>query len=321
MMSGNMGVGMGLMGASAVAGMAPMIAGMGPVGLAVTAIAAVGTGLFLLNRHIQDAAKKQAKYVDSISATTEKMDEIGQLTGKVGASRVMNEVRRKGSFGAYNDVERAGTGFGDTFLRSEVGQSMATAFVDQMKTSGSATAAQDFALQLSTYVSDGVLDASQASDIAEQIGIKLGSRKYTAEILGSLRSIIGPNGEDLAKDPLRVRTRIVEESNRRSDKIINSGNIGRTEGAQLGALAANNLSIAQAQVDATAFQYRTQIQLLEKELESTTNAEKLLSIKKKLAILEGKQANDTAIANKNYSDQIEKEVKRFKKDIQDIFPI
>jgi TP901 family phage tail tape measure protein len=312
MMSGNMGVGMGLMGASAVAGMAPMLAGMGPVGLAITGIAAVGAGLFLLNKNLENAAKKQAKYVDSVSATTEKMDEIGQITGKVGASRVMDEVRKKGSFGAYNDVERAGTGFGDTFLRSEVGKSMATAFVDQMKTSGSATAAQDFALQLSTYVSDGVLDASQAADIADQIGIQLGSRKYTAEIMGNLRSVIGPNGEDLARDPLRVRTRIVEESNRRSDKIANSGNVGRTEAAQLGALAANNISIAKAQADATEFQYRAQIQLLEKELESTTNAEKLLSIKEKLAALEGKQAADLVVANKTYSNQIEREVKRFK---------
>ena len=317
MMSGNMGVGMGLMGASTVAGMGQMFAKMGPIGWVTTAAVAVGGGLYLLNKNLENAAKKQAKYVDSISATTDKMDEVGQITNKVGASRAMDEVRKKGVFGAYNDVERAGTSFGDTFLRSEVGKSMSAGFVDQMRISGSATAAQDFALQLASYVSDGVLDASQAADIADQIGVQLGSRKYTAEILGNLRSIIGPNGEDLAKDPLRVRTRIVEQANRRSDKIVNSGNIGRTEAAQLGALAVNNLSIAKAQADATEFQYKKQIQLLEKELESTTNAEKILSIKKKIAILESKQAKDVSATNKSYSDQIDKEVNRFKKDIQD----
>ena len=313
MMTGNMGVGMGLMGASAVAGLAPMLAGMGPIGWVTTAALALGGGLYLLNRNLENSAKAQAKYIDSVSATTEKMDEIGQITNKVGASRAMDEVRKKGNFGAYNDVERAGTSFGNTFLRSEVGKSMSAGFVDQMKRSDSATAAQDFALQLATYVSDGVLDASQAASIADQIGIQLGSRKYTAEIMGNLRSIIGPNGEDLAKDPLRVRTRIVEEANRRSNKIVNSGKIGRTEAAQLGALAVNNVSIAKAQADATEFQYRKQIQLLEKELESTTNAEKLLSIKEKLAALEGRQATDVAAANKNYADQIDKEVDRYKK--------
>ena len=323
MMAGQQGAGMAAMGASAVAGMAPMLAGMGPVGWITTAAVTVGGGLFLLNKHLENAAKKQAAYVDSVSATTKKMDEVGQITQKVGASRAMDEVRKKGVFGAYNDVERAGTGFGDTFLSSGIGKSMVDGFVNQMKTSGSQTAAQDFALQLSSYVSDGVLDASQAADIADQIGIQLGSRKYTAEIMGNLREIIGPNGEDITRNPLRVRMQIVEEASKRSNLIANrivsaekSGKSGSAEAAQLAAAGVNNIEIARAQGDATEFQYRKQIQLLEKEIESTENAEKILSIKEKIATLEKNMASDLATTNAALSKQIDLEIKRFKENAQ-----
>ena len=318
MMAGQQTAGMAVMGASAVAGLAPMFAGMGPTGLIATGVVAVGASLFLLNKHLENSAKKQVQFVESMSATTSKMEKIGVITNKVGASRSMDEVRKRGVFGKYNDVERAGTGFGDTFLSSEVGKSMVSGFVKNMETSGSKAAAQDFALELSAYVSDGVLNEAQASDIANQIGIKLGSRKYPVEIMGNLRSIIGINGEDLTKDPLKVRMQIVDESNKRSKNIVNrlsdaenSGNSGRTESAQLAALAVNNLSIAKAQADATEFQYIKQIQLLEKELESTTNAEKMLKIKQQIAVLEGKMVADVTVTNKAYSDQLDKEVKRF----------
>ena len=327
LMSGNTSGGMALMGASAIAGMAPMFAQMGPGGLIATAVIAAGAGLFLLNKHFENSAKKQAQYVDSISATTEKMDEIGKITDKVGASRAMDEVRKKGSFGAYNDVERAGTGFGDTFLRSEIGKKMVDGFVKEMSKSGSQAAAKDFALQLSTYVSDGVLDAAQAADIADQIGVQLGSRKYTAEIIGDLREIIGPNGEDIANNPLKVRMDIISETSKRSDRVIDAMNKnyspmsidgGRTEAAQLAALSVNNIAIAKAQADATEFQYRKQIQLLEKELESTSNAEKLLKIKEKIAGLEEKMADDMVVANNAVVAQMDREKKRFKDNIQNV---
>jgi TP901 family phage tail tape measure protein len=325
MMAGQQTAGMAAMGASAVAGMAPMLAGMGPIGLITTAAVTVGGGLFLLNKHLENAAKKQAEYVDSVSATTEKMDEVGQITQRVGASRAMEEVRKKGSFGAYNDVERAGTGFGDTFLRSEIGKQMSDGFTKEMQASGSAIAAKDFAIQLSSYVSDGVLDAAQAADIADQIGIELGSRKYTAEIMGNLREIIGPNGEDIANNPLKVRMEIVQETSNRSNRVIDAirtqpsgmtASAGRSNAAQLAALSVNNIAIAKAQADATEFQYRKQIQLLEKELASTTNAEKLLTIKEKIATLEGKMTEDMVVANNSVVNQIDLEKKRFKQNVQ-----
>jgi len=323
MMSGNMGAGMGLMGASAIAGMAPMFAGMGPVGWITTATIAIGGSLFALNKHFENAAKKQAVFVDSISATTSKMDKIGQITDKVGASRAMEEVRSKGSFNDYNDVNRAGQLFGDTFLESEVGKAMAKGFVDNMALFGSKQAAQDFGLQLATYVSDGVLTSEQASSIAEQIGIQLGSRTYTTNIQAELRGLIGPNGQDILNQPLKTRMNIVAQTEKRSNILTNKlkvaqgqGLSGRTESAQLAAVSINNLQIAQAQADATEWQYKKQIQILQKQLAQTTVLEKQLEIKDKIAQLEKDMIIDIEKMNRLVGNQYKKELSNFEKNVQ-----
>lgn len=318
MMSGNTGLGMGLMGVSAVAGMAPMLAGMGPVGWVTTAALAVGTGLFALNKHLENAAKKQAAYVESVSGTTAKMEQIGAITNKVGASRAMDEVRSKGLFNDYNDVRRAGTRFGDTFLQSDVGKQMAEGFVKNMEQFGSKQAAQNFGLQLATYISDGVLTAEQASSIAEQIGVKLGSRSYTVDIIGNVESLVGPDGENLKNNPLEVRTKIIETANQRSFAELNAlkETGGRDSAARIAGLSLNNIEIAKAQADATEWQYRKQIQVLQKQLEQTTNLEKQLELKQKIAVLEGDMATDTAEMGKKLSDQINAEISIFEKNIQ-----
>jgi TP901 family phage tail tape measure protein len=318
MMTGNMGAGMALMGASAVAGMAPMLAGMGPIGWVTTAALAVGGGLFLLNKKLKDAAVKQAEFIESVSATTEKMDQIGQITNKVGASRAMEEVRGRGSFNDYNDANRAGTQFGDTFLESEVGKKMTTGFVENMARFGAKQASQDFGLQLATYISDGVLTSDQAASIAEQIGVELGNRTYTTNIQAQVRKLVGPNGEDLTKNALSVRTNIIQETNKRSLAELNAlqQGGGRDNAARIAALSLNNIEIVKAQNDATEWQYRKQIQILEKQLLQTTVLEKQLELKGKISKLEEDMEKDTKVTNDLLAKQIQAEVDAFKNNIQ-----
>jgi len=318
MMAGNQTAGMAAMGASAVAGLAPMFAGMGPGGLIATGVVAVGASLWALNKHFESAAKKQAEFISSVSATTKKMDQVGEVTGKVGASRAMEQFRTKGSFGDYNDVSRAGTQFGDTFLESEVGKEMAKGFVDNMARFGSKQASQDFGLQLATYIADGVLTSEQAASIAEQIGVELGSRSYTTTIQAEVRNLVGPNGEDLAKDALTVRTNLVQEANKRSVAELNAlqQGGGRDNAARIAGLSLNNIEIAKAQNDATEWQYRKQIQIFEKQLLQTTALEKQLELKTKIADLESKMEADTKITTDLLNKQIKSEMDVFANNIQ-----
>ena len=320
-MTGNTGAGMGLMGASAVASMLPML--MNPYVAAAAAAAALAGGFLLLNKNLEQSAKKQAEFVKTTSGTTQKMEEVGKITGAVGASQIMERRRKSGSFGAYNDAQRAGSMFGDKFLQSDLGKNMVKGFVENMEKFGSKQAASDFALQLSTYVSDGVLTAEQAEGIAEQIGIQLGNQRYGIEIKGNVRSIIGPNGEDLAKDPLRVRAQIITKATQRTQREVGKlaeaqakGNSGRDEAARIAAVAGNNLEIIQAQTDATNLTYQKQIDLLNKQLETTANLEKQLELKEKISSLESQQAKDVGQFNLAFSDQINKELKTFNEKIQ-----
>jgi hypothetical protein len=321
-MTGNSGMGMGLMGASAVASILPMLTN--PINAVVAALVASVASVYFWNKSLEKSAKKQAEFVAATSATTQKMSDVGKITGAVGASEIMTRRRQSGSFGAYNDAQRAGSMFGDTFLQSDIGKTMVKGFVENMEKFGSKQAASDFALQLSTYVSDGVLTADQAAGIAEQIGIQLGNQRYTVQIQGDLRSIIGPNGENLAKDPLRVRTQIITQATKRTERELDklaeaqaSGTSGRNEAARIAAIAGNNLEIIKAQADATQVMYSEQINVLQKELERTTNLEKQLELKQKIATLESQQAKDVGTFNLAFSNQIDKELKTFNEKIQE----
>jgi len=319
-MTGNAKIGNAMMGVSALSSIAPMITN--PMSAMVAALTVAVAGIYFWNKNLEQSAKKQAEFVKATSGTTQKMEEVGKITGAVGASQIMERRRERGAFGAYNDVQRAGSMFGDKFLQSDIGKEMAKGFVENMKQFGSKQAASDFALQLSTYVSDGVLNADQAASIAEQIGIQLGNTRYTTQIIGDLRSIIGPNGEDLAKDPLRVRTQIITKATQRTQKELtklseaqNKGNSGRTEAAKIAAIGANNLEIIKAQSDATEFMYQKQINSLNKQLETTTNLEKQLQLKQQISDLEADQVRDVSKFNNLFVNTLDNQTKIFRENI------
>ncbi|NBR24525.1 MAG: hypothetical protein EBU08_12285, partial [Micrococcales bacterium] len=93
----------GLGAASMVAQFAPMLAGMGPIGWTVTALTALGAGAYALNQHFNKMAAEAAKFVTATSATRESMKKVGELTGKVGASEIMDKRRQGSQYTKYNE--------------------------------------------------------------------------------------------------------------------------------------------------------------------------------------------------------------------------
>ena len=209
MMAGQQGAGMAVMGASAVAGMAPMLTN--PYVAAGVAVTAVAAGLWMLERQANKTAKAQSQFVDATSATTGKMKAIGEMNSKVGASEIYAEKRSKGAADRYTTgFDRGKQQYGVTFLEGKVGKDIMSGFTKSMA-SGTDTAAQQMALQLAGYISDGVMSAEQAHSVAAQIGINLNNQTLTSQISGQLLELVGPGGEDLLKNPLEVRVRLVEE--------------------------------------------------------------------------------------------------------------
>ena len=329
MMAGQQTAGMAVMGASAVAGLAPMFAGMGPFGLAITALAATGGGLFLLDRAAKKAAEAQSKMVDQTSATTEKMKGISLLTGKVGASEIYDRKRKTSASDRYTTgFERGKEQFGATFLQNEVGKDVMAGFTKSLA-SGTDTAAKQMAIQLAGYVSDGIMSAEQAHSVASQIGIDLNNTTLTSQISGQLLDLIGPSGEDLLKNPLEVRVKLVEEQRGLSTQITDlfkkemanptdeitdftSNDNAKKMAADIAAMGVQNLEFNRAQQDSLNAQYDKELKILETRKAATTDAAKIKAIDAEILALSGKREAGLATLRKTNEGILKDQMDAFK---------
>ena len=309
--------------AATVAQFAPMIAGAGPVGLAIGAIAAVGVGLMVLNKRLQASYDAQAKFVRETSASTKKMAEIGAITGKVGASEIMAKRRASGTTRDYIVRERAGSSFGDTFMQSDTGKAMSKTLQANITKSGAKEAAQTFATEIAAYVQDGVLTAEQAQDIAYQIGVNFKDTSLGIKVDANLSALIGPNGEDLTKDPMIIGMRLVQSAEQGSlntvksiDEAKSHGLSGATEAAELGARDAVAMQMAQMQADAVAKRYDDEIRALETQIAQTKNKEEQIKLENKLSALKEKANDSASHMNNLVANQTDMAMKRFTEEIQ-----
>ena len=309
--------------AATVAQFAPMLAGMGPVGLAITAIAAVGVGLMVLNKRLQASYDAQAKFVRETSASTKKMAEIGAITGKVGASEIMAKKRATGTTRDYIVRERAGSSFGDTFMQSDTGKAMSKTLQANITKSGAKEAAETFATEIAAYVQDGVLTAEQAQDIAYQIGVNFKDTSLGIKVDANLSALIGPNGEDLAKDPMVIGMRLVQSAERGSlnsvksiDEAKSHGLSGAVEAADLGAREAVAMQMAQMQADAVARRYDDEIRALEAQVAQTKNKQEQIKLEDKLTALKEKAYDAESQMNNMVANQTDMAMQRFTEEIQ-----
>jgi len=313
--------------ASMLAGLAPMIAGLGPGGLIAGAIAATAGGLYMLNKSAEKAAKAQTELANKTQMTGATLKSIGEMTGQVGASEIMDRRRSEGVSDLYTtNYDRKGQQFGTTFLEGEPGKAMAEGFSENIKLVGKDQAAKQFASNLALAVSDGVMTAVQASDVARQMAIKFGDTTLQPKVEGQLNRLIGPYGEDLLKDPLNVRINLIDEQANiaaaTTDQLAQMqtayGNtffgdtggggfagtaegadfsfgelFGQTENEKMASFGAasgvNNVASAQAQLDAYNLQAEKKIQELQAQRLITTEKSKQAQIDEQIKTAQGEQ--------------------------------
>ena len=336
MMAGQQGAGMAAMGASAVAGLAPMIAGMSSFGLALTALVTVGGGLFILDKMAKKAAESQSKFVDRVTATTEQMASIGEITDKVGASELYKRKRQQGTGNRFTEgFERGKEQFGETFLSSEVGKAVYESFKKNL-TAGGIASAKQISLQLAAYVSDGVMSAEQAHSVASQIGIELNNSTLTSQISGNLLELIGPEGQDLKTDPLNVRVNLVREQGKINQDVVKgmqdaigqdyqwwnpakffapvfTESAGEKAAATSAALGVSSLELAQAQQDSLSKYYDTQIEVLKKQKEITSDKAKQKKIDGEITALEDRKKDGLNTLRQESKKLLNDQVANYKK--------
>jgi TP901 family phage tail tape measure protein len=181
------------------------------------AIGAVVAGIWLFNKKQNDAIKAEARLVDEVFATTKKMQQVGEISGKVGASQLA--ARKRESAGGDFSFERKGIKFGSAFLQSEVGQSDIAAFEARFKAMPD-IAMKEFSLKLASYVSDGVIDAAQAASIADQVGIQFQDKVLGIKIQGQLQGLLTSDGKDITQEPFEIRIKIAEETVSQFDNLV-----------------------------------------------------------------------------------------------------
>lgn len=301
-------------GAATVAQFAPMIAGLsGPQG-AVAALAALAAGAYLLNKKLEGSAVAIAKFTRETSVGAGILKKIGEQTGKVGANEVMNRRRSEGSFDQYIETGRKGTTEAQKFLEGEAGKAIQKAYVSNATKNGAEVAARDFALQIASAISDGTIPEYLGPEIARQVGINLKDVSTGIRIDARIRSLIGPKGEDLLKNPLEVRTRIALEGAQKAENIAGSINnnkggwanneSGSDKSAAFAVAGASAIEVAQAQSDAMSLYYETQIKSLEVDIAATTNKEKQAELQQKLINLTKEQEAGMARMNNLVAAQI-----------------
>ena len=226
MMTGNMNGGMALMGASAVAGMAPML--VNPYVAAAAAVLSLVGVVYAFNASMKKAREEGIALGKSMSMTNEKLIELSKITKTVSASEEADKKRQDRLAGATEKQRKVG----QTILDSEFGKSILTDIDTQSKQGMlSADIGKNIGVQLSSAMLSGVITSEQARTMAMALGNELKDYPLSANIVGEIIQITGPNGENIKKDPLKVALDIDKKTFENSQKMLNfasSQNFGKS---------------------------------------------------------------------------------------------
>jgi TP901 family phage tail tape measure protein len=194
--------------AGALTGILPILMALPlPLALLAAGLGAVAFGIFKMNEAVDKSREAGRKLGDALTLSTDKLIKFSEATGRVSAT----EERRQQQVDQITGTTAGQRAFGMTFLESDAGKGL----LDQINTLASSglnaeQSAESIGRQLAMMVLQGVLTASEANSIVAAVGLEIDDQAFSAEIGGELVSLIGPNGEDITKDPLKVAIEIQE---------------------------------------------------------------------------------------------------------------
>jgi len=231
-MTGNTNIGNALMGLSVLATIGPMLAN--PVMAAVVGLTAVAGSIILLRRSFDKAQDSTMKMTESLGAGSKSIQDLAVFAGKVSATEIMDK-RRQGQLNPFA-IQTGKTTFGESFVKSETGKAMLANVGQSIKQGGNVNTQQQVLNQMVTAVTSGALGADQARSIIASIGSEIGDYGFALRVNAQLSSIVGPNGENLEKDPLKVRMDLMDASRKdlqKQSKILGNvapGALTKTQG-------------------------------------------------------------------------------------------
>jgi len=191
--------------------MVSMLFGMmsAPLAAVVSLIGLLAFGIFKLNKAKKDEMNATLKLIDSMGTGIKPMQEFSKFAGTVTATEIMN--RRRANETSPFQIKTGKTTFGESYVQSDEGKSRVENVQKYMNKFGQPAAVKDLSNQLVSAVITGALDYTQARSIAANIGDALGDYDFSIAVNGKLIELLGVNGEDVLKNGLEIKTKLVEE--------------------------------------------------------------------------------------------------------------
>jgi TP901 family phage tail tape measure protein len=204
--------GVGEMASKAMGPLAALSASMslipGPAGLAVGAIGAIGVGLMQMKEELIASRKEAMKTALAFSSGREAMQNLAEYAGTINPSEAMGRLRAERRAG-YNIVSGKNT-FGAGYLESAPGQELLTQAKNAKLSAGSSVASSNIGIQLSQAVVSNIITPEQAASIAFNLGEAMQDFDFAVDVNATMVKLLGPNGENLEKDPLQIQANIMQ---------------------------------------------------------------------------------------------------------------
>jgi len=197
----------------------------GPAGLIVAAFTALGSTAFMIGEHLNKLRTEALELGTAMGSSSKSINKFAEFAKTVTGSQAMDK-RREASAGQFFNVVQGKTTFGESYMKSDAGKELVKSVGTAIKGGGLDQAKSMITSQLTTAIASGALSPAQARSIASNLGAQLGDMSFGIEVAGKITDLVGPKGEDLKKEPLEVRMRLVADSVEQFKKQADISNQG-----------------------------------------------------------------------------------------------
>jgi hypothetical protein len=184
-------------------------------GILTVGVAALTYAIVATRMAFDKAQDSALKLAENLGSGAKAMEELAKFSGKVSATEIMDR-RRKNELSPF-PIQTGKTTFGQSFVESDLGKQTISAVTDSMKVGGRAGAQSQLLGQLTTGVASGALTADQARSIAANIGEQLGDYSFGIQVNAKMTELLGPNGENLEKDPIGIRVKLMQDARQKAN--------------------------------------------------------------------------------------------------------
>jgi TP901 family phage tail tape measure protein len=196
----------------------PMLAAMPPqAAIAVGAIGALVAAFVAIKTNLDNIRSEAMKTAEALGTSEVALRKYAEFANKVTAGEIKDRERAAQATG-YG-VQTGKGSFGLSFMQSEQGKGL----LESVKTAkkGGMDTQSMMVNQMMAAVSSGALDITQARSVIAQLATEMGDYDFGIKVNGELSNILGPNGENILKDPIGVRVRMIDERNSQLNKGAN----------------------------------------------------------------------------------------------------